>query len=715
MTINVNNNNKIEERIAEQQQQRYRCRCRCNSRNSYYDLKEVANVLIYLLSLVSKDACFFRRMNCINNNSNRQQRPLLELALRLLREIAVTTSSSIDDDGDDEKDVGDDNIESATALIRRIEQNEVSHLILRNVRLFDSSRNSRIHTNMTNNLSSPASSPPPSSSYWNNFDEGTVQQAAEALKSNNSIRSISCQYDFNNNNLNNLASLAAGRQRYYPRMITSSSTTTAASNTNNDNSIIIVSTRRRNYIHEQLHRRQQQPINNNMHSNNNNNSSNNYNVVSRQQEHSFIEACICLPRLESLSLTGNNRWRISHLCQILETVKGLKRLTIRDVVVRSKIELYNLQRCLLRLKKQRIVGRGAGIPLEEIDLTIEDQTEWYNNNDNSNSSNRNFRDRKKKQSHCCDESCCSSCSCSWSSSLFDDFLEILIMNIPNLKIISINKSILSRLNILLRPISVDISTTTLIKLAKYTALSKLKLVGLSFERYSIEAMCKLLIKQYHKEKNDNRNRNDRRKQHHITNLEFTGCAFNHTVSQSDWNAMFHLVRHDPNIQIIASSVIYHRVHVRQQQHQQHHRYNSYSSCGEQNVDNNNYIRYNEQQQRLGEGGSSSTIQRPHHDFLFSLRDKVGTNRHFYNRGMEIEYILQEAGFFRLFQQRGEEEHGGRRQQQQQWRPRRRSSTIVDWIDVMVRVKDDSIALFYILREYPALCAVGRCVNLKSSK
>jgi hypothetical protein len=702
MTIVFNNNNKIEERTAEQQQQRYRCRCRCNNMNSYYDLQEVANVLIYLLSLVSKDACFFRRLNCINNKSNnnnnnsnnRQQRPLLELALRLLREIAVTSSSIDDGDGDDDdKDDGDnfdsdsnDDIEPATALIRKIEKNEVSHLILRNVRLFDSSRNSRIHTNMANNLSS---SPPPSSSYWN-FDEVTFRQAAEALKSNNSIRSISCQYDDYNNNFNNLASLAAGgRRRYYPRMITSSSssssTTTATTVSGmHDNHSIIVSTRRRNYMHEQQHRRRQQPVNNNMHSNSNNNN-NNYKIVSRQQEHSFIEACICLPRLESLSLTGNNRWRISHLCQILETVKGLKRLTIRDVVVRSKVELYNLQRCLLRLKKQRIVGReAAGIPLEEIDLTIEDQTEWYNNNDNSNSSNRNFRDRKKKQSHYCEESCCSSCSCSWSSSLFDDFLEILIMNIPNLKIISINKSILSRLNILLRPISVDISTTTLIKLAKYTALSKLKLVGLSFERYSIESMCKLLIKQYHKEKNNNRNRNNRRKQHHITHLEFTGCAFNHTVSQSDWNAMFHLIRHDPNIQIIASSVIYHRVHVRQQQPQ--HRYSySCSSCDEQIVSNNNNNRYNEK-------GGSSTIQRPHHDFLFSLRDKDETNRHFYNRGMEIEYILQEAGFFRLLQQKG------------------RRSTIIDWIDVMVKVKDDSIALFYVLRENPALCAVVGVLN-----
>ncbi|OEU11153.1 hypothetical protein FRACYDRAFT_246264 [Fragilariopsis cylindrus CCMP1102] len=464
MTIVVNNNNKIAECIAEQQ--RYRCRCRCNSRNSYYDLQEVANVLMYLLSSVSKDACFFRRMNCINNNNNnnnnRQQRPLLELALRLLREIAITSSST---DDDDEKDDGDDNIEPATALIRRIEQNEVSHLILRNVRLFD---------------------------------------------------------------------------------------------------------------------------------------------------------------------------------------------------------------------------------------------RWYHNN----SSNRNFRDRKKKQSHYCDESCYSSCSCSCScsSSLFDGLLEILITNIPNLKIISITKSILSRLNILLRPISVDISTTTLIQLTKYSSLSKLKLVGLSFERYSIESMCKLLIKQCHKEKNNNsnNNRNDRRRRHHITHLEFTGCAFNQTVSQSDWNAMFHLIRHDPNIQIIASSVIYHRVHVRQQQQRQHpHRY-SCSSCDEQNIDNNNNNRYNEQP-RVGEGGSSTTIQRPHHDFLFSLRDKDGTNRHFHNRGMEIEYILQEAGFFRLLQQRGEEEHEGRRQQR---RPRRRSSTIMDWIDVMVKVKDDSIALFYILRENPALCAIG---------
>jgi hypothetical protein len=224
-------------------------------------------------------------------------------------------------------------------------------------------------------------------------------------------------------------------------------------------------------------------------------------------------------------------------------------------------------------------------------------------------------------------------------------------------------------------------------------------------------MCKLLMKQYYKKQQksstSNSNSNDRRRHHHnnITHLEFTGCAFNHTVSQSDWDAMFHLIQHDPNIQIIASSVIYHRVHVRQHQNQrqQQHRY-SCSSCDEHiNNSNNNNIRYNNH--RLGEG--LSTIQRPRHDFLFSLRDKDGSNRHFYNRGMEIEYLLQEAGFFQLLQRREDaeeqEDEGGGSDALLSWRPRR--STIMDWIDVMVKVKDDTIALFYILRENPALCCV----------
>jgi hypothetical protein len=93
--------------------------------------------------------------------------------------------------------------------------------------------------------------------------------------------------------------------------------------------------------------------------------------------------------------------------------------------------------------------------------------------------------------------------------------------------------------------------------------------------------------------------------------------------------------------------------------------------------------------------------------LFSLRDKDGSNRHFYNRGIEIEYLLQEAGFFQLLQRREvveeQEDEGGGSDALLSWRPRR--STIMDWIDVMVKVKDDTIALFYILRENPAICCV----------
>ena len=144
---------------------------------------------------------------------------------------------------------------------------------------------------------------------------------------------------------------------------------------------------------------------------------------------------------------------------------------------------------------------------------------------------------------------------------------------------------------------------------------------------------------------------------HLSELEFYGCAFTQSVGQSDWNSMFRLIQHDPTIQIRASSLVY----------------------GERF--NPNYIRH--------EGVfESSFVQRPHEEFSFSLRDKEGSRKHFRNRCLGIRYMLQEVGFFRMIQSK-QQLHSS------------------EWVHTMARVRNDSIALFYILRENPALCSLAR--------
>ena len=404
-------------------------------------------------------------------------------------------------------------------------------------------------------------SPGQSVSSFRGFTQSSIQQATEALHTNHTIRSVSCRYEW----------------RYPKRMICllrNDDESQRDENTSDD------------------------PVTS-------------YNQVTKLQERRFFEACVCLPQLESISLTGGNRWRISHLMTILDTAKGLKKLVVRDVLVKSLLELNGLKPLLIENTRRNY----SPILLEAIELTIEDQT-----------------DRDEKY---------------WSAdasvhdyeSPFDILLESLISS-PNTKEIKLSKSILSRFH--LRPVH-DVSTKTLLKLAKCKSMSKLTLSDISVEQGGIEAMCESLIRQ----------------NGHFTHLEFYGCAFNQSVGQSGWNAMFRLIEHDPTIQIRASSLVY-----RQRQ------------CRPDNQGRNT--------PREGEFGLSSFVRRPREDFSFSLRDKEGTKRHFQNRGLDVRFMLQEAGLFRLI-----------RSKQQT-----RSS---DWIDVLSKVNDNSIALFYILRENPVLC------------
>ena len=129
------------------------------------------------------------------------------------------------------------------------------------------------------------------------------------------------------------------------------------------------------------------------------------------------------------------------------------------------------------------------------------------------------------------------------------------------------------------------------------------------------------------------------------------------------------------------------------------------------------------------------IQCPSHEFSFLLRVKNGANQQFWNRGMEIEYLLQKTGFFWLLQQQWSSEGGrGNKDDDEEdlllvgaivgessisvgeyrKQKHRRSATAaqhllltvtMDWINDMAKVKDDPIALFHILYKNPALCAL----------
>ena len=339
----------------------------------------------------------------------------------------------------------------------------------------------------------------------------------------------------------------------------------------------------------------------------------------------------------------------------------------------------------------------------------------------------------------------------------------------------------------------DISTHTLLALAnKYPTLSKLVFHGFSYQRTAIEMLCHSLIHKTTTTKNrcnkntntntnnkferggsatntghgcgmnDTNNINNNSTTKSLEHLEFTGCGFYNSIDSSDWNALFRLIKHDPKIQIVASSPIYQRRSRRREQprhqHQQHQVRGDRLVVGKGqkrkdyhdgwNDNNNNTDANNDDDSYYSQRNGS--IQRPRRDFSFSLRDKHGIDQHFYNRGMEIEYILQEAGFFRLLQQQQQQQRSsssgdGRNDSDDTLRsntnPRvldgrvmagtkirdekyhedinirtlhtalltppplsQSPSTDLDWITIMSKVKDDSIALFYILRENPILCA-----------
>lgn len=475
-----------------------------------------------------------------------------EAALRLLRDVAMLHGyyNNNEDMVDPEEEEEDsEDIEDINALVPRIQANDPT---LTSLALRNVQTLSRGH----------------SVSSFRGFTPSSIQQATEALHTNHTIRSVSCRYEWR-----------------YPRRMAY-----LLCNDNEDQ-------RYRDAGDDQYSSLR----------------ATSYNQVTKLQERRFFEACVCLPQLESISLTGGHRWRISHLMTILDTAKGLKKLVVRDVLVKSSSELNGLKRLLMGNTRRNY----NPILLEAIELTIEDQTD---------------RD---------EEYWSTTATIHNDESPFDGLLESLISS-PNTNEIKVSKSILSRFH--LRPVH-DVSTKTLLKLAKCRSLSKLVLSEISVEKGGIEAMCESLMQ----------------KNGHMTHLEFYGCAFNQSVGQSDWNAMFRLIEHDPTIQIRASSLVYLQRQFRP------------GNQGQQDV-----------AREWGELGISSFVQRPREDFSFSLRDEEGAKRHFRNRGLDVRYMLQEAGFFRLIRSKHQA----------------RSS---DWIDVMTKVKDDSIALFYVLRENPALC------------
>lgn len=478
-----------------------------------------------------------------------------EVAMRLLRDVAILHGHDEQDEGASTfngKEDDNDHIEQADVLVHRIRTNDPKLTTL-------ALKNIRVL-----DRGKPVS-------FFRGFTERSIQQATEALRRNHTIRSVSCRYDWR-----------------YPRRI-----------------LHLL----RNDDEEHNEEKTENDDNRNLRATS-------FNQVTKLQERRFFEACVCLPHLESISLTGGNRWRISHLITILENAKGLKKLVVRDVLVKQSTELNGLKRLLTRRNFDPFL-------LESIELTVEDQTD------------RN------------DKYWSTAATMNNDSSPFDGLLESLISS-PNIKEIKLSKSILSRFH--LRPVH-DVSTRTLLKLARCKSLSKLVLSGISVEQGGIEAMCESLIQ----------------KNGHLTHLEFSGCAFNNSVGQAGWNAMFRLVDHDPTIQIRASSLVY------QQRRNQ--------------TEPDDAKRHNNNSPGEEEVGLSAFVRRPREDFSFSLRDKDGAKKHFRNRGLDVRYMLQEAGFFRLLRSREQS----------------RSS---DWIDVMAKVRDDSIALFCILRENPALCDVN---------
>eukprot|EP00536_Pseudo-nitzschia_multiseries_P003564 jgi/Psemu1/8106/gm1.8106_g len=545
----------------------------------------IADILTYLLTYLAMVASSPRTSALKANHNNLHPG---ELAVRLLRDFAVRRCSICSDESDFDRETKEqqyeEEIESVDVLARRIRTNDpkLTTLALRNTRLGLVAWNK--NTNSDRDL-------PLSSSSIRGFSQNAIPLLTEALRTNHTIRSISCRYDLR-----------------YPRtshhhLCDHEVGCNGNSDMENDNRNDLDTDNNINNKDDDTLR----PTSNN--------------ILTKVQERRFFEACVCLPRLESISLTGGNRWRISHLVTILETAKGLKRLTVRDVLIKTSSELYGLKRVLLgggNMGKNHPVGHGYGaasIPLEAIELTIEDQTdrsETYWNTDTTTEDDE---------------------------SPFDELLQALAMS-TNIKTIRISKSILSRLS--LRP-AFDLSTATLLKLAECQSLSKLVISGLSVERGAIEAMCEALI-----ERNG-----------HLTQLEFSGCAFNHTVGQSGWNAMFRLVNHDPAIQIRASSLLYLR-------RQRKSGSESDTSIENTTTTNNNSsgssFRFNGEETV----GRSGFIQRPREDFSFSLRDREEADRHFQNRGLDVEYMLQEAGFFRLLQV-GKEARDS------------------DWIDVMAKL------------------------------
>ena len=572
----------------------------------------VDDILTYLAIVASP------RTTAFKTKTTHQTFHSAEVAIRLLRDVAVrrryyddvngNSNGNGNGNGLDCNDHGDDNdgndedgcfkdkeegAESADVLVRRIRTNDpkLTTLALRHT------RKGIVDWNNTSDRDLPLSS-------FRVFTQSTIRQLTEALRTNHTIRSISCRYDLE-----------------YPRISHRLCDYEIDCNGDGDD------------------------VNDYDYDYNNNDDAlraTSNNIVTIMQERRFFEACVCLPRLESISLTGGNRWRISHLVTILEAAKGLKRLTVRDVLIKSAPELYGLKRVLLMGGNTRRTASGhaydAPIPLEVMELTIEDQTD------------RNETYWSTDATTVVDDD--------GDESPFDELLQALAAS-TNIKTIQISKSILSRFR--LRPIH-DLSTKTLLKLARCQSLSKLVIAGLSVERGAIEAMCEALI-----ERNG-----------HLTHLEFSGCAFNHTVGQSGWNAMFRLINHDPDIHIRASSLIYLRRRCRRRSGSESNVPSENNVNNNSNSNNNNY--YNGEEL----GARSGFIQRPREDFSFSLRDREAADRHFRNRGLDIKYMLQEAGLFRLLQA-GEQ------------------AGVSDWIDVMAKVKDNSIALFYILRENPALC------------
>ena len=388
--------------------------------------------------------------------------------------------------------------------------------------------------------------------FFCDFTQLSMQEATDALKTNQTIRSVSCSYE-----------QKITRKMPLPIQASEKHHNDIAEYSDHYDNASIIS----------------------------------YSREAKLQERRFFEACICLPQLESISLTGGHRWKMSHLITILSTAEQLKKLVVQDVLVKRRSELDALK---------RIFRNYRPLFLESIELTIEDQTgaEYEN----------------------------------WSnamieSSVFDAILQHLIYA-PNVNTIILSKSVLSRLHLRKNH---DVSTTTLMRITSCESLRKLVLSDISVELGGVEAMCESLI------------------QHngHLSKLEFYGVAFTQSVGETDWNSMFRLIKEDPTIQIRASSLIYRE------------RANEYNSREE------------------GVFGSPF-VQSPHEDFCFSLRDEEGASQDFRNRCLGVRYMLQEIGFFRMIRSK-QKTHSS------------------EWIDAMARVRHDSMALFYILRENPALC------------